>query len=530
MKASIKLTEEEQSVFEFDFGETLSSDSVGHNVLYTRIMTSKKVWLSALQRQMAEHWDGRFPVKISEVDDMFMLTLVVKGTNKEFWRKSHSIFRTIMLHFMSKTKRLAVALGNLIGEFINVFEDSLFEGWGPFLRIRVKIDVTKPLLRGRMITLLQVRDKFGVKFRYERLPEYCMECGRMGHPYNKCTTFLEKLDRGEELELEYRPTIKGSPLPTSGYDRYRTDFGKGNAWPLLTRLARTSLTAAVPSLIGCPQPHPTLLHHGESSHQRHNVPGVMQHSVTFPSASTAITIPITTPMISVPATSTMPSPSNNFSTKSQASHFGLSHDNKQNFTHNSGMPPTAPFIAVVPSGSLSLAPATFTIHTSTPEFTSAPQTKPVTHAQFDVNNTSLTSKLGSYNDLSGIYTPPIGPHYDQNIVATYPPHPHTASCNNTSILHASTTNSLASPSTIVSTKAAIMGKENCSPNQSFKRQHDRNSMRETLKRCRGLPQPRFTPSLSAGDDQNQQVSNADMDSSGSLDIKAVVDSQPRNQP
>ncbi|KAF4369531.1 hypothetical protein F8388_019400 [Cannabis sativa] len=117
----------------------------------------------------------------------------------------------------------------------------------------------------------------------------------------------------------------------------------------------------------------------------------------------------------------MPSPSNNFSTKSQASHFGLSHDNKQNFTHNSGMPPTAPFIAVVPSGSLSLAPATFTIHTSTPEFTSAPQTKPVTHAQFDVNNTSLTSKLGSYNDLSGIYTPPIADQSAiQAVTATIP--------------------------------------------------------------------------------------------------------------
>lgn len=31
---------------------------------------------------------------------------------------------------------------------MEVYADSLNEGWGPFLRIRVRIDVTKPLRRG----------------------------------------------------------------------------------------------------------------------------------------------------------------------------------------------------------------------------------------------------------------------------------------------------------------------------------------------------------------------------------------------
>ncbi|XP_030509140.2 uncharacterized protein LOC115723810 [Cannabis sativa] len=225
---------------------------------------------------MSEHWDGRFPVKISESYDMFMLSFGCEGDkirvlNREpFHFQNHRIVlhtpeigknftsedlkftpfwvQVFRLPFLSKTKSLAFALGNIVGEYIDVFEDSLNEGWGPFLRIRVKIDVTKPLKRGRMISLTHVKDKFWVEFRYERLPEYCMECGRIGHPYNKCQIYLEQLDNGEEPALEYQPYIKGSPLPTSSCDRYRTDFSKGDAWPLLTRLAKKSLTAAIPNL------------------------------------------------------------------------------------------------------------------------------------------------------------------------------------------------------------------------------------------------------------------------------------------
>uniref|UniRef100_A0A803QAY6 Uncharacterized protein n=1 Tax=Cannabis sativa TaxID=3483 RepID=A0A803QAY6_CANSA len=142
MKVKITLNEEEQTVFEFDFREPIDSELVLDGVLYARILTTKKVWLSTLQRQMVEHWNKKFLVIISEDEDMVVLT-----------------FR---LPFMSKTKKLAEALGNKIGEFIEVFEDSLFEGCGPFLRIRVKIDVTKPLMRESYVhnSNIQTRETF----------------------------------------------------------------------------------------------------------------------------------------------------------------------------------------------------------------------------------------------------------------------------------------------------------------------------------------------------------------------------------
>ena len=142
---------------------------------------------------MRAHWDGRFPALISESDPgFFFITFGCEGDKErvlaqEPWHfQNHHIVlhkpkvlhsvsvsdlkfspfwvQVFRLPFLSKTKGLAKALGNIIGEFIDVYDDSLNEGRGPFLRIRVMLDVTKPLRRGRFIRLQQACDKFWVDF------------------------------------------------------------------------------------------------------------------------------------------------------------------------------------------------------------------------------------------------------------------------------------------------------------------------------------------------------------------------------
>ncbi|KAF4373373.1 hypothetical protein F8388_026204 [Cannabis sativa] len=152
-----------------------------------------------------------------------------------FWIQ---VFR---LPFLSKTEALAKILGNMIGKFLEVFEDSLNEGWGPFLRMRVEIDVSKPLLRGQFVTFPWMNDELWIDCRYERLPDFCYECGIIGHVFDKCSRFLEKLDEGVEPNLPYGPWMEGSSLPRSSYDRYRQDFSKEGPWPFLTRLARNTI-------------------------------------------------------------------------------------------------------------------------------------------------------------------------------------------------------------------------------------------------------------------------------------------------
>ncbi|KAF4371279.1 hypothetical protein F8388_023439 [Cannabis sativa] len=102
------------------------------------------------------------------------------------------------LPFLSKSKMIATALDNIIKEFIDVHEDSFDEGWGPSLRICVRLPVDKPLLRGLDILLKNV-------------------------------AFMERMDDGNDDDLLYGPWMKGAKLPTNGYDKYQTDFSKGNA-------------------------------------------------------------------------------------------------------------------------------------------------------------------------------------------------------------------------------------------------------------------------------------------------------------
>lgn len=84
-----------------------------------------------------------------------------------------------------RTKNIGRQLGNKIGEFLKVDLDEDINGWMDFLRIKVKLDVEKPLTRIVYISLgAGKREAFRVK--YERLPKFCAVCGIMGHSDTEC--------------------------------------------------------------------------------------------------------------------------------------------------------------------------------------------------------------------------------------------------------------------------------------------------------------------------------------------------------
>lgn len=108
-----------------------------------------------------------------------MQPTAVKFTHSAFW------IRVYNLPILSMVHEVGEDIGNNIGPLVEVDVPENGIGWGRFLRIRVEIDVTKPLLRGK---ILEGDDgkPFWVDFRYEHLPIFCYRYGRIGHSGNEC--------------------------------------------------------------------------------------------------------------------------------------------------------------------------------------------------------------------------------------------------------------------------------------------------------------------------------------------------------
>jgi hypothetical protein len=83
-----------------------------------------------------------------------------------FWVQIHNLPVCRMNH------EYASALGKVVGIVEQVAEDEEERGREGCMRIRVKIDISKPLYRGRKATLAGSKEIW-ISFKYERLPNFC---------------------------------------------------------------------------------------------------------------------------------------------------------------------------------------------------------------------------------------------------------------------------------------------------------------------------------------------------------------------
>lgn len=97
-----------------------------------------------------------------------------------------------------QNKFMAKRLGNAMGEFLEAECDQDNFCWGESLRVKIMIDITKPLHRGIWIEPGENVDSLWIQAKYERLPDFCYGCGRIGHVVKDCP----HLSEGEKQETE----------------------------------------------------------------------------------------------------------------------------------------------------------------------------------------------------------------------------------------------------------------------------------------------------------------------------------------
>ncbi|KAF4385040.1 hypothetical protein G4B88_017841 [Cannabis sativa] len=109
-------------------------------------------------------------------------------TSTPFWVQVSGI------PFLKRSRALAQRLGEVLGRLIEVDTASLKETWGPYLRVRIEIDVTQPLPRGTDFHFHGMAGPVWHEFCFENLPDFCHYCGRLSHIVNHCHEFLAKWD------------------------------------------------------------------------------------------------------------------------------------------------------------------------------------------------------------------------------------------------------------------------------------------------------------------------------------------------
>ncbi|XP_062089189.1 uncharacterized protein LOC133795749 [Humulus lupulus] len=90
--------------------------------------------------------------------------------------------------FMSD--RVLKACGDFIGKFVSSCPKNYTGIWREYLRVRVCLNIEKPLKRRMKIFYTKV-DFFWVEFKYERVPTFCFICGIVGHSEKFCHQFFD---------------------------------------------------------------------------------------------------------------------------------------------------------------------------------------------------------------------------------------------------------------------------------------------------------------------------------------------------
>lgn len=77
-------------------------------------------------------------------------------------------------------------IGGALGHFLRIGEDRHGGCSESFIRIRVGIDVSKPLIKAVVFKPVDWTESKLVKVEYERLPHFCLFCGLLSHTGNSC--------------------------------------------------------------------------------------------------------------------------------------------------------------------------------------------------------------------------------------------------------------------------------------------------------------------------------------------------------
>ncbi|TXG53376.1 hypothetical protein EZV62_022545 [Acer yangbiense] len=239
---NLSLAEEDGVVLEMSEETSIDGVKDVNRCLVGKVLSYKKVNREAFKGLIEQIWSPFGQVEVESVgDNLFMfyfnngedrnrvlqrgpwhfgnsLIVLEKSTGEgnvsklgfnraDFWVQIHDI------PILCMNRRTAKWLAKQIGEVVEIPSESR-ECWGKFMWVKVRIDILKPLKRWLKLKIGQTDEVTLVSLKYEKLPDFCYACGRMGYGMKECLD-----EEARKMALEGPLTRFGSWLKATALDK-----------------------------------------------------------------------------------------------------------------------------------------------------------------------------------------------------------------------------------------------------------------------------------------------------------------------
>ena len=242
----LRVTEEEEESVKLGRDCTKAAKERGKNCLVMKVLSHRRVMLDALRKNFRMLWKPNKSMRISVIEDEMFLVEFDDDQDKRrvlemsLWHYEKQLVllqefdgerdpKDIVLRWSlfwvqiynlplkHRTRETGMAIRASLGEVLEVDVDDTRVQWGKCLWVRISLDVSRKLIRGKRIHGEEEVD-WWVLFKYERLPNFCYRCGLLEHDLKDCTRKDEVDKNGERGELQYGAWLRGEPVRRMGWE------------------------------------------------------------------------------------------------------------------------------------------------------------------------------------------------------------------------------------------------------------------------------------------------------------------------
>ncbi|XP_074344237.1 uncharacterized protein LOC141683421 [Apium graveolens] len=236
--------ENEQLVFDEEIEEEINRFEL---CLVGRFLTEKSINVRVMKTKLADIWrpamgitikdlkPGLFLFQFYHIDDLkwvvnggpwsfdsalLVLNVIKPGEDPtkvalfevDFWIQIHDL----PVGYMSEA--VGKQLGNFFGSFIQYDSNNNSSIWRDFLRLRVRVDVRKPLKRKKKICKKD-KSEVIIHCKYEKLGDFCFIFGLLSHTERFCKKKFE--GEGTEITNEWNGWLRALPRRGGGGSKSR---------------------------------------------------------------------------------------------------------------------------------------------------------------------------------------------------------------------------------------------------------------------------------------------------------------------